>query len=66
MKMIAQDNDEQGTTSAHSTAISNAFFKPQTQLDVVQNNIPRKAPVLMQDNHWRSSPRVASGVATTP
>ena len=29
-------------------------------------HIPRKAPVLMQDNHWRSSPRVASGVATTP
>ena len=36
MKMIAQDNDEQGTTSAHSTVISNAFFKPQTQMDVVQ------------------------------
>ena len=44
MKMIAQDNDEQGTTSAHSTVISNAFFKPQTQLDVVQNtSYPQKS-----------------------
>ena len=47
MTMIAQDNDEQGTTSAHSTVISNAFFKPQTQLDVVQNtSYPQKSTSL--------------------